>query len=547
MQAFRRSGCSPWWTILGGGATFGATRRCPTGWLVAPGIAWGFAAVELACREVVRRRYGAFGRFATRKNRTSSCRLAHVGLPTWRDESRRTSDAVLSGRGPSRVTAQLRYEPEMRTAGHDFLDDLVSWRPPLPIDRFGDPAPEFLLDGADSEPGYAWQRLPYVLIDYPSETKREKHGGSPLIHVDLCSSVPLYIQWSRQRKFSRDGRLARQIVRRLFSQKERSRIPRDDRLHHAAGAVAADDRARALLCAAVQRSLYQLTHQEARRRPHGSGGQLRQRLSAVLIEQRQAYGERFTPDGPVTFASADGPDYFETVAALSMPHRSLGITAPIGEGRALALIAWQAGRIADEITLTLRERATRLLSMDVAAPDDIVASSIARASGDGDGRETFLRALGTLHDPRQHIVGDITDELPFPDASLVLVTCIDGWPFHASFRRAFAPAALNVIMPIHRKLRDGGELVICPPVPARTRDPEKALDSLTLELVRRVGWSSVSRSILHKETAHHWMSPADRDVATRHSPMLHGRSPTLDTLVITRWKGPPWDRMRRFD
>lgn len=146
--------------------------------------------------------------------------------------------------------------PEQRSAinPETYLDDVLLWRPPLPVDQFDISDIEPLgPDMAQDVPGYAWERLPRWITQIEDTFK--KSGDVPIVCVDLCSSIPLNAQMLRALEFKRSGERGREILKTLFSGDPEYHLEDPDMqsIHMAA---ARDEKVRRLLNSAIQAVLY---------------------------------------------------------------------------------------------------------------------------------------------------------------------------------------------------------------------------------------------------------------------------------------------------
>jgi hypothetical protein len=88
-----------------------------------------------------------------------------------------------------------------------YLDNVLLWRPPLPVDRVDISDIEALAAVGDAtEPGYAWERLPRWLAEIEATFKRA--DDVPVVHFDICSSLPLNVQMMRALEFKRSAERA---------------------------------------------------------------------------------------------------------------------------------------------------------------------------------------------------------------------------------------------------------------------------------------------------------------------------------------------------
>ncbi|HVV66750.1 MAG TPA: hypothetical protein VHB72_01610, partial [Candidatus Saccharimonadales bacterium] len=216
-----------------------------------------------------------------------------------------------------------------------------------------------------------------------------------------------------------------------------------------------------------------------------------------------------------------------------------------GEAVVDYFIAWQARFLARQIKKDpARYKPARHVSMDLADPHAIALSSIANMPKTAQDRELYTHAVASLYDPRQHITGNIFEELPFEDGSLTLITGFDGYPsyfqkdetIHGS-GMDWGEIALNIMEGWYRKLAYGGKMVISPWTTYRSNYPhfksdKKILDAVKTEFSTRTG-QPVHVVRISKKALEGWMSDSDRDLASSISPMF-SREDFIDTVIINK-------------
>lgn len=181
-------------------------------------------------------------------------------------------------------------DPGLLRSPEAFLDDLLLWRPPLPVGRIDfsglfkeDRNP----DNLNEAPGYAWERLPRWITEIDKTFMQNPER--PIICFDLCSSIPLNAQMLRALEFGRSGRRAREIVRGLFTEDVIAEVEDPDfrALHTAA---AQDKTGRSLLESATQAILHTLnSHDMAGGDADLARKRLTDRFYEVLPTQHEAY------------------------------------------------------------------------------------------------------------------------------------------------------------------------------------------------------------------------------------------------------------------
>ena len=439
-------------------------------------------------------------------------------------------------------------------------------KPPLPVGPV-DIAPIVALGSEiePSEPGYAWERLPGWIAEVMGVY--DNIGNRPIIGVDLCSSIPVYAQILRAHEFSRDGARAAELARSLFSDEVMPQL-KTAGLAPISRELAKDRAAKALLGSAIQETLYTITAPAAERKEKGLNEVLYSELLLRLLEQDVSY-EEYHVGSDLHFNTTHHPQtYFEAVSAVRIPSadalaararlatgrgwpsdRLLAqkATEPVGEERAFELIEWQAAHLTRTIAGNKRYRPARFFSFDAASPRDIAVSSLANTPQATQELDIYSHAVGNLFDRDQHIQGNVFEELPFPDESLALITCFDGWPFDFQLDESlhtnhedFGQVALEMLEGFYRKLSPGGKLVIFPwGVHTQSHLEKKAaqrvMDGVVAEFARRVG-HGVDKKVLHRETLHGWMSSADRETSELNSPVFNLDDDHFVALVVTKPK-----------
>lgn len=455
----------------------------------------------------------------------------------------------------------------------EFVSDVIAWRPPTVVGR---PDVSGILDLAKgrpaTEPGYAFFRLPGWLAEVLNVY--DNIGYKPILGVDVCSSTPVYVQILRAHEFSRHGARARELTKTMFGTESISHL-KGLGMAELGLTLARNEAGRDLLEAAIQDVLFTMIQPETVRDSHGSNQQLEARFFGKLMTQALVYDETrndgnlafkpnqiLGPDGrPLNYARALG-----NMAMLSQDHISVQARRRLSSGlgseddyelaarmQAAGLmdvgnfIRWQADYLASSIAGNKRFRIARFFSMDVADPTDIVASSLAHTPAATQETEIFAQALASLYEPRQHIHGNVFEALPFPDNSLALITCFDGFP--AGFQldpklhsdnEDFGKVALDVLLGWYRKLSPGGKIVIFPwTVYSDTYKEQKAnqkvLDAVVVELGRRIH-NGVDRKWIPNEVLEEWMSVGDRETSDKLSPVLAQRQPYAEALIINKPK-----------
>lgn len=384
------------------------------------------------------------------------------------------------------------FEHQPSRMPEQFYDEVLLWRPPLPVDRIDfsglfDPEkidPKTL----EEVPGYAWDRLPRWITEIEDTFKRTPE--KPVVCIDLCSSVPLNAQMLRALEFRRSGERGREIVGHLFHEDSYDEMqePATRALHYA---VSGDETIRRLLESAVQAVLYtRNSYDMAEGDVELASERLAARLGEVLPNQTVSYEQEISGRNQETswglyFSSVnEDRNYLEALALIplltararetakgleaaivqhKLDHpdevsttkkerrlarqqrsdqfkeqhaRDIQLareTKPAGETLAREYMAWQIDVITKQIAGNDRYRPARFLSLDLARRDAIAASSLHFTSDATQATNLYTHAVRSLFDPRQHLAGDMFEPLPVPDNSLTFITIYDGWPFGSSF------------------------------------------------------------------------------------------------------------------
>lgn len=209
-----------------------------------------------------------------------------------------------------------------------FLEDLLLWRPPLPVDQADfsglfeiNPDPDVVAQAA----GYAWERIPRWISEIDETLKIP--SDKPVVGIDFCSSVAIQSQEFRALEFKGSGNLTRELTPALFRTELFGLFEDPDmRLIHTGATV--NSAVHRLLDAAVQKVLFQLnSYDVANYDREVALPRLEARFREVMAEQSASYiMEEASPKNIETrwgihFESVDeGQTYLETLAGL--PHRT---------------------------------------------------------------------------------------------------------------------------------------------------------------------------------------------------------------------------------
>ena len=151
----------------------------------------------------------------------------------------------------------------------------------------------------------------------------------------------------------------------------------------------------------------------------------------------------------------------------------------------------------------------------------------------------FSHAVNSLFEPNMHIVGDALQPLPFPDCSLALITCFDGWPFHFkldgftdSQLEELAVLAVATLKNWYDKLIYGGKAIIFPwTIEGNDPTSEQVLLNITAEVGRQTG-TGISLKLFHRETLEEWMSEGDRQLTDDLSSRIFANDKTFFQALI---------------
>lgn len=471
----------------------------------------------------------------------------------------------MSGWDENELFIVLRPEAQPEPNPECFLDDVLSWRPPLPageLDVFTHTSSEESEEA--TEPGYAWERLPGWIAEV--QGVYDNVGKKPIVGVDVCSSVPVYAQTLRAHEFARSGARGNELMRALFSSETFAQLE-STTLLPITSALSKDKSSRELLAAAIQEVLYTVTEEETRRDNDKPNPELMSRLEDKLTNQSVIY-EKFHVSSDLHFRTTESDTtYFDRLVSQQIPSlAALSARARLSEGngreddmllakstesagseQAQKLIKWQARYLADHISGNRRFRPARYFSMDIADPVQIASSSMVNSPQPSQEIDLFKHAINSLGNTKQHIRGSIFNKLPFPDNSLALITCFDAWPFHFQLdeeqhtqHEDFGKIALDVLVGFYNKLAPGGKIVIFPwAVHSDSHSERKAadrvLDAVAVEFSRLIK-HGVNRQILHRETLESWMSIADKETLDKMSPVFNDGVDHLEALMVVKPK-----------
>lgn len=467
------------------------------------------------------------------------------------------------------LMAEVLYD-RPRTEEDDYMATLLEWRTPLPVGSADIDLSEIDFTDSATEPGYAWERLPRWLYEV-KETYKSTDG--PIICLDLCSSTPLYAQHLRTHQFVRDGDHAKRLVgQSLDATLQNPKRPGWQEIFKPMSvALSKDTEARDLLAAALQECIYTITYDESSENSDDPITSFASRLFDKLLDQDyifvndDSYSDvesswRLRIDKVIKHVS-----YIERIQKLQIPSelaivaRSILQDEPqdkearqfakdkksINQMDALEFIAWQSINIAKLVVGNKTYRPSRYLSMDSANPTDIALSSIFNTPESTQKMNMFSHAINSLSRSYQHIQQNLFDELKFPDNSLTLITCIDGWPFHFQLddeihnhHEDFGEVAVNTLLGLYKKLNYGGKIIIFPwTVQSESHSEHKAaervLESAVDEFERRTK-AGVYLRRLSRDTLMSWMSLSDRQTAEKLSPIFNSKGDRFNVLQITK-------------
>lgn len=437
-----------------------------------------------------------------------------------------------------------------------------------------------------TEPGYAWERLPGWLARI--EQVFQDIGNAPIIALDIGSSVPIYVEMLRSLEFSRDRRRASGVVSGLFNEASFSKLrERKGYLKKLHTAVARDSAARELLETVVAECLYQITPREAQTGFSENEKSLLPFMESVIRKMTKvdyiyyedesgtiesSWGLQISKDQKdITYidrlSQLELPTYeaFSAGVKLSQHFNSNDKTkfnteelkelkeaaqekASSNEGIITEYILWQVDQLARKIVGNRRYKPARFFSSDSADPKVTAASSLKHTPRPTQELHIFSRAIDSLVRSKCHLSHNIFDEPPFPDNSLALITCFDAWPLHFqkdpsrhTKDQDFQTITVDVLEGLYKKLAPGGKIVIFPWRTSRKlyqdeKDDRKILNSVKIELARRVG-HGIDESTLHIQTLREeMMSQSDIHTSELLSPVINKRYEDVSALVITKPK-----------
>lgn len=462
------------------------------------------------------------------------------------------------------------------------LAEILSFRPEIPSGAIDISAIEDLAEAQEAtEAGYAWERLPLWLAKV-GETYKET-DGTPIVTLDLGSSVPLYAQLLRSLEFRRSRQRADELVKEVCGDDSLSKL-RADKGHLKAlhKAASRDKLGRELLATAVSECLYEITPEESQ-----NTDDARLAFRKRLLEKIVSIDYTYELDGSVKNIETgwqlriDKEDqettYFEHLESLLVPtpeavHAGLRMVAareargityinqaalleerklakqkqPAGTGVVSEYVLWQSDELARKVVGNKRYKPARFLSSDVSDPMEIAKSSIKNTPDATKSLNLFTHAVSSLSEPSQHLRLNMFEPLPLPDNSISLITLFDSWPLH--FQRDpnihdddedSGEIAIKMLKGLYDKLAYGGKIVIFPWKTNKEHYSDAKADDRVLDGVM---WSlsddlnhSIDRSSLNNRVlTSNLMSDSDREVSDRMSPMIDDRYRGLTALVITK-------------
>ncbi len=479
---------------------------------------------------------------------------------------------------------ELRRSPNPEA----HINEILHARPPIPSGRADLSELIRRLEGIPAgEPGYAWERLPAWLAKF-SEAYQSIPKYLPIVTLNAGSSTPLREGYLRAKEFLRDGARAKELVAETFDKEAFEELrDYDERLVPIAHQIASDEEARALLVAAVQDCIYQITPEEAKGEAKTNPLMEERILEKLLLDWQSQYVQNIGGDDiesrwGLRFETVESDlTYFERVAEVGIAttdaqwarrllaqeaelaeyhqaqlrfdsvngdingYRELAHqTKPAKAELAARYIAWQAKFLANMIVGNPRYKPARHLSMDAADPMQIAASALANTPAATQELNMFSHAMASLEDPHQHLQGNVFDELPFPPNSIAMITCFDAWPFHFQIddrpggEKEIYNAAVATLLEWYDKLAYGGKIVIFPWATNKSSDSDrkadkKALEAALVEFSRRVGHGA-SRDLVATEVLRSWMSSSDEQILETMSSIFTSKDTHLDVLVISK-------------
>jgi hypothetical protein len=394
--------------------------------------------------------------------------------------------------------------------------------------------------------------------------------------MSLCCSLPYEATLAQAEELNRCGIKSREIVRKLLDDGSMQMLKSTEDMcdllplavsltKHSKERVDSNPEpastARNLLVAAIQRSLYEQTLDESK-----DINLLTSSLQTALLIQQYTYAQPWIRNNlesswGVRFELGEhDQNYLEVLSSLGVPaadaldarrrlrsgerspelYRAARETVPAGEKLARRYIAWQAACVATAIFGKPQFRPYRVLTMDIAPAETIVAASL-------DDLPTSLRyshlpgyAMANLFNSRQHYEGDARQPIPVPAGKLALITNIDGLPFHsepATSEKAvaeFRQMNIDMLISHYGSLAPGGGIVTFPwGIASANSEQEQALDDAVVELARQAH-HGVDRRVFHKSTLIDWMSEADFEIAADLSPIFQSGRDHFAALMVQK-------------
>lgn len=459
-------------------------------------------------------------------------------------------------------------EQMTQEASHEvYLDEVLHYRPPLPIGQVGlNDIPELsaAAAGQATEPGYAWERLPRWLTEIEDAINR---SDKAIVAVDMCSSVPLYAQLLRGLEFKRSYERAADLIAALSqTSPDNPNYPALREVHHSAQGK--KDALTGLLRSVVQTVLYTLNKYDmADGDTQMSQDRLSARITALLSEQIDIYrvdrdsGDQESRWQIKYWAERQSSSYANLLAQVGyrtpeaidagirmqqegfneFDARQAAKRTPLGPEGAEAYIRWQSDTLASMIAGNNRYRPARFISLDFADPTEIARSSQLATPESTRQMQLFSHALRSLFDPNQHIRGNIMSPLDLPDDSVTLITCFDGWPFYNSVeglkqmqREQLVDQATEIIHGWYQKLAPGGKLVIFPwAIQDEVSLSTTLLDAVSERVSLLIG-HEVSETKFHTANLRHHMSDSDRAIADTVSTIFTPGAMSTKGLIIQK-------------
>ncbi len=431
---------------------------------------------------------------------------------------------------------------------------------------------------------YAWIRLPRWL-HHRRQTIKETTGS--FVAVDLCSAFPVYSEMLRSVHFRRCFVKAKNVFANSieeYSHGESSprdgatsinRILKRDVLANFMGKRSNE---RALAISVVQQVLYTLQESDVFDDEEATQHRLEDLILSGFVHNTAVYrtlGRADTIEGRWqmdTVAQSAEQTLLDTLAHLQVltpeshivrkqlasvqkllaeegliPKGGFRIKTDehmaLGYEHAFSFLTDLAHIVSRGILRDNLARPFRAISVDLVDAEQLLVAASSSFDCETKATGLYWRAYNNLKSGRDHLQLDIFDEqdLTFPEESVALFTCFEGWPLHfhlpddssSESTEQYRQQALALARRRYSELQKGGRIIIFPWNIIDKNEIDEAILEDVLEtwemLLADVTIKPYSRRQLYE-----WMSARERDQLVEHSPLFKTGKKTFYLLIVQK-------------